>query len=456
MEIVLILLGLFPVMFLFDHFSDSDGGSEDEADGAAVAASTGVDGDFFAENDETDSPLSDTTGLGTGLDPLEPITDDDIPFEGSEIDPDEVLAPITDDDEPFEGAETDPDEVLSPITEPGDDYAGGGSDLQELIASETDFSAGAGMLGERIGETEVTALGPNDNIFAAEADGTPGTGSGTLADWDGTPILSDDVPIAVIDGGAGNDEITLGDGAGYAFGGEGDDTLIAGEGKAALFGGEGDDVIEGDANGLGLWADAGKGHDTITGGAGDDTLYGGAHSAEGAGAGDDDLIEGGMGDDLIAGGYGADTLIGGEGDDVINHLGRLEEEIHWERHDFSWHIDNDADVLEGGEGNDTLIMDRADTATGGDGSDVFWVYFDDASGEGAAQITDFAIGEDFLRVTLNPMIDHGDMNVDVAPSDDGADGIVRVNGETVAILQGTPGATAADVYVEVVNNIFVP
>jgi len=454
MEIVLILLGLFPVMFLFDHFSDSNGGSDDEASDTTMAANTGVDGDFFSENDETDSPLSDMTGPGTGLDPLEPITDDDIPFEGAEIDPDEVLAPITDDDEPFEGVETDPSDVLSPIIEPGDEYSGGGSTLQELIANESDFSAGVAMLGERIGETEDEALGAGDNIFAAEDDGIPGTGSGALTDWDGTPILSDDVPIAVVNGGAGNDELMLGDGAGYAFGGEGDDTLIAGEGKAALFGGTGDDVIEGDANGLGFWADAGKGHDTITGGAGDDTLYGGAHSPEDAG--DDDLIEGGAGDDLIAGGYGADTLIGGEGDDVINHLGRLEEQIHWERHDFAWHIDNDADALDGGVGNDTLIMDRADTATGGEGSDVFWVYFDGSSGEGAAQITDFTIGEDFLRVTLNPTIDHGDMNIDVAPSDNGLDGVVRVNGETVAILQGTPGATAADVYVEVVDNIFVP
>lgn len=450
MEIVLILAGLFPMMFLFDLFSDSDGESEDEANDATM--NTGASGDFFAETDETASPVSDESGL----DPLQPITDDDIPFDGADIDPGEVLTPITDDDEPFEGVEIDPDEVLSPITEPGDDYAGGGSALQDLIASETDYSAGVGMLGERIGETGETALGPDDNIFSADDDGTPGTSSGALTDWDGTPILSDEVPIAVIDGGAGDDEITLGNGAGYAFGGEGDDTLIAGEGKAALFGGEGDDAIKGDANGLGLWADGGTGHDTITGGRGEDTLHGGGHSADGEGKGDDDLINGGAGDDLIAGGYGADTLIGGAGDDVINHLGRLEEEIHWERHDFSWHIDNDADALDGGEGNDTLIMDRADTATGDAGADVFWVYFDGASGEGAAQITDFTIGEDFLRVTLNPMMDHGDMNVDVNPSDDGQDGIVRVNGETVAVLQGTPGASAADVYVEVVDNIFVP
>ncbi|SMH46224.1 calcium-binding protein [Maritimibacter sp. HL-12] len=454
MEILLILLGLFPVMFLFDAQSGSDDGTEDAANDMNEPPATGVDGDFFSETEETTSSIAGLTGGDTEPDPLDPVSDDDTPFQGADIDPDDVLAPIEEDDEPIEGSEIDPDDVLSPIVEPGEGFSGAGSTLQDLMANESDFATGTEMLGERIGETGELSLGPDDNIFSAEDDGTPGTGSGMLTDWDGTPILSDENAVAVVDGGEGDDEIALGDGASYAFGGEGNDTLSAGEGVAALFGGEGDDMIEGQQTGLGIWVDGGVGHDTITGTGDDDSLFGGTHSADGTG--DDDLIEGGTGDDRIAGGYGADTLNGGEGDDVINHLGRLEEEIHWERHDFSWHIDNDADLLDGGEGDDTLIMDRADTATGGQGSDVFWVYFDGASGEGAAHIADFAIGEDFLRVTLNPTINHGDMQVDVGPSDDGTDGIVRVNGEMVAVLQGTPGATAADVYVEVVNNIFVP
>ncbi|GGD20047.1 hypothetical protein GCM10011358_00800 [Sinisalibacter lacisalsi] len=464
MTFALVLIGLLPVMFMFDWFTESDGGSDADGDespraGNAGQASGGPNGDFIAAGEDAGASFFELAGLGSGADPLDPLppnSDDDEPFEGDEVDPDEVLAPVEEDEDPFEGAEIDPDDVLSPVDEPGEAYAGGGSALQDLMAGETDFSAGVDMLGDRVGETGETVLGPDDNLFAARDDGAPGTGGGGLSDWDGTPILSDDAPIAVIDGGAGNDEIALGDDAGYAFGGEGDDTLRAGEGMAALFGGDGGDVIEGHETGLGLWADGGEGSDTITGGAADDTLFGGVHNANGAGVRDDDVIDGGAGDDRIAGGYGADTLNGGVGDDVINHLGRLEEEIHWERHDFSWHIDNDADTLDGGDGHDTLIMDRADTATGGAGSDVFWVYFDGASGAGAAQITDFAIGQDFLRVTLNPMIDHGDMALDVSPSDDGLDGVVRVNGETVAILQGTPGASPADVYVEVVDNIFVP
>ena len=186
----------------------------------------------------------------------------------------------------------------------------------------------------------------------------------------------------------------------------------------------------------------------------DELLNGGAHGPDGADAADDDTISGGGGDDHILGGYGADVLRGDAGDDVINHLGRAEEQTGQERHEFAWHIDNDADSLAGGAGNDTLIMDRADSATGGDGMDTFWVYFDGASGSGAADIGDFTTGEDFLRVTLNPDLNHGDLAVDVMPSDDGADGLVTVNGETVAILRGAPDATVDDVYVEIVENIF--
>ncbi len=169
---------------------------------------------------------------------------------------------------------------------------------------------------------------------------------------------------------------------------------------------------------------------------------------------DDDTIVGGGGDDIITGGYGADTLVGGDGDDVIDHLGRAEQDISAPHHAFAWHIDNDADALFGGDGNDTLIMDRADNATGGTGNDTFWVYFDDASGSGAADVGDFTVGEDFLRITLNPELDHGDMVLRVEPSDDGADGIVRVNDAIVAILRGAANATEADMLVEVTENIF--
>jgi Ca2+-binding RTX toxin-like protein len=267
-------------------------------------------------------------------------------------------------------------------------------------------------------------------------------------------VLASDVPVRVISGGEGDNAIELGDAPAYAFGGEGDDTITGGEGAAAIFGGAGEDVLAASDTTQGTWIDGGDGNDTVVGGAGTDILYGGAHGAGDEAVGDDDLISGGAGDDTIAGGYGADTLLGGEGDDVIDHLGRAEQEISVPHHEFSWHIDNQADVLDGGAGNDVLIMDRADTATGGEGNDTFWIYFDSASGSGAAEIDDFTVGEDFLRITLNPDLDHGDLALTVDPSTDGLDGIVRVNGETIAILRGTPGASTADMRVEVTDNIF--
>jgi len=455
MGFAFLILGLFPVVFLADMFLDQDNGDDDESSSeeSADSATINEDGDFIAEPDDAD--ISAVFGSESMDDPLQPITDDTEPFAGSEIDPDEVLQPIEIDIEPAPGADVGPADVLSPVDEPGEDYAGGGTALQEILDSETSFNAGIEMLGRTIGDTDDNELGDGGAVFAAEDDGVAGTGSGTFSDWDGTPILADSVDIDVVSGGDGDDDITLGDTAGYAAGGAGDDTLTAGEGFAALLGGDGEDVIAGQEAGVGLWADGGLGNDTILGSGGDDVLFGGAHALADAAAQDADAIDGGAGDDRIAGGFGADTLSGGDGDDIINHNGRVEEEIHWERHDFAWHIDNDADQLDGGNGNDTLVLDRADSASGGEGMDTFWVYFDDVSGAGAADIRDFAVGEDFLRVSLNPETDHGDLALDVAPSPDGSDGMVRVNGELVAILRGAANATSADVYVEVAENVFV-
>jgi len=258
--------------------------------------------------------------------------------------------------------------------------------------------------------------------------------------------------LEVVDGGAGNDAIAFGDAAGFGFGGEGDDTLTGGEGAAALYGGEGDDELAAGTNSA-AYLDGGIGNDLITGGAGDDILEGGEHGA-GESAGND-TIDGGAGDDLIRGGYGADQLSGGDGNDVIDHLGRTEERDDIGDHAFDWHLDNEADSLDGGDGDDTLIFDRTDTATGGAGQDLFWLYHDGADAIDVAEVTDFQVGEDFLRVSLNPNIGENDEpDVFVTTSADGADGLVMVNGDLVAILRGAPTATASDVFAEVRPDVF--
>ncbi|MEC7760302.1 MAG: calcium-binding protein [Pseudomonadota bacterium] len=253
-------------------------------------------------------------------------------------------------------------------------------------------------------------------------------------------------------GRGGNDDFTLGHEATYAFGGEGDDRIDAGSGTAAVFGGAGDDMVSGGTGAL--FVDGGIGNDTIMGGDAADVLFGGSHDDIDAALSDDDRIDGGAGDDRIAGGYGADTLSGGAGDDVIDHHGRIEQEIGWERHAFAWHLDGDSDTLDGGAGDDTLIMDRWDSATGGEGRDTFWVYHDDDGNTGTAEVTDFEPGLDFLRISLNPDIEHGELNVGIAASGDGADTLVSVDGQLIAVLRGVSGVTTADVFVEVAPDIY--
>lgn len=107
-----------------------------------------------------------------------------------------------------------------------------------------------------------------------------------------------------------------------------------------------------------------------------------------------------------------------------------------------------------GDGGNDVISDGVDVLSGSAGDDAFWLYHDTETGLGQAQITGFVVGQDFLRISLNPDTTNGTPSISVQPSDDGLDGIVAINGEIVAILQGTPGASTADIYVDTPQNIF--
>lgn len=457
MEFALFFLGLIPLLFMGDIGTHGNHGSEDGSD-----EGTENPDDFDQTSDPGTSGAGDflvDDGLdgkstNSGLAPLAPIEGSETPIDGDDIDPGDVLEPVEGDETPVVGDPVDPDDVLEPVDHPGDDAPapGDATPLQSLLAGHSDFDTGAGWLGDYGPDTEDTELAGSEDL-ALPDDGQPGTGEGDLDTHDGSPVLSASGPVWLVAGGNGDNDITLGDGAAYAFGGDGNDTITSGEGAAALFGAAGDDTLSLTGSPQGAWADGGDGNDTILGSGGDDVLHGGAHGAGDEDVQDDDTVFGGGGDDHITGGYGADTLSGGDGDDMIDHLGRAEQEISAPHHEFVWHIDNDSDALDGGAGNDTLIMDRADTATGGAGYDTFWVYSEDGAAS-AAEVNDFQTGQDFLRITLDPEIDHGDITLDVAPSDDGEDGIVTVNGETIAILRGAPDASDADVRVEVTDNIY--
>lgn len=412
----------------------------------------GESGPLSSALDPLDPEGPDGVGTLQPADPLDPV-DPEQPDVAGPSDPGAtVLDPLDPnaEDPPAPGAAPlEPLDPEAPEIAP-EDEAG----LQSLLQRDSDNlggAAAAALEADATG-TVLTTLGPQDDAAVLPDDGVADNAALRLEE--GTAVLTSDHPVDVIDGGAGDDRIDTGDESAFVFGGPRDDTLTSGDGAAALYGGDGADVLQaGTSTTAVAYLDGGAGNDTLTGGSGGDILEGGEHVA-GTTPGDD-LLDGGAGDDTLRGGLGADTLLGGAGDDVLDHAGHRLEREGVARHEFDWHVDDAPDSLDGGAGDDTLILGDGDVATGGTGNDLFWVYDTGAAAAPAAEITDFQVGEDFLRVSLNPQNgQNGAPEVSVEASADGSDGLVRINGDLVAILRGAPGATASDIYAEVRPDVF--
>ena len=175
-----------------------------------------------------------------------------------------------------------------------------------------------GVLGEVVPEEELEdtssflaapepqPAGPPDIIADRPWDNPGNTVVGTNNDDAGLPFGEDgDQTLEGEDGvnnriiaGNGDDEITGGDQNDRLNGGEGDDTINGGDGDDRLGGDSGNDTLNGDGGDDVLWGNGGD--DALNGGAGNDELHGGA------------------GSDRLTGGDGADTFyFDGRGDDVI-------------------------------------------------------------------------------------------------------------------------------------------
>jgi Ca2+-binding RTX toxin-like protein len=166
----------------------------------------------------------------------------------------------------------------------------------------------------------------SDWIFAtARADKLSGlSGDDYISGLGGNDRLSGDLGEDTLYGGLGND---------YLTGGDENDFLIGGLGNDKLFGNDGDDQLTGS-----------DGNDRLTGGAGNDIMSGGNENDRLAGDDGNDQLDGGTGSDNLSGGRGNDRLSGG--------------------------LDNLKDVLNGGDGRDTISVREADVATGGKGIDT--------------------------------------------------------------------------------------
>ena len=189
-----------------------------------------------------------------------------------------------------------------------------------------------------------------------------GGGNDTLNGAAGNDVLSGSLGDDYLIGGSGDDQLSGGSGNDRFSGGAGVDVLDGGSGDDTLIGGDDGDVLNG---GVGIdtasYATAASGITfnrataTYTGDAAGDTfnsiekylLTGFADTF--TGNADNEIVDGGAGDDTIVGGAGNDVLRGGAGNDSIN-AGTGDDIIVADNEDTI------ANIL-GGSGTDTLRFD---------------------------------------------------------------------------------------------------
>ncbi len=143
--------------------------------------------------------------------------------------------------------------------------------------------------------------------------------------------------------------------------------------------------------------DGGAGNDTMNGMAGVDNMVGGAGNDRMLGGIGNDKMQGGVGNDRMQGGAGNDNLVGNAGKD--NLFGDAGNDIISGAQLFKLNAPPGAaapaegNLLNGGTGNDTLLMAPGDTGTGGAGKDTFGVTLNQNPDVGPTKVTDYQAGE---------------------------------------------------------------
>lgn len=268
----------------------------------------------------------------------------------------------------------------------GDDtiFGGGGDDTTDYGDHSAPVSitlpGPSGSAGEADTATEV------ENVYGGPADDTVTLpGAGTFR----------------VDGGSGNDKVSVAKATGLLIGSDGDDTFVGGTGNAQIVAGAGNDrfvdgpgaqtfigesgtdtadygaattpvtvTIDGQANDgpAGKALDDVVDADVVIGGSADDHLTGGSAGEELRGMGGDDHLEGGPGADTLLGGAGADVLDGDSGADSLKGEAGAD----------TLHGGAGADDLSGGAGPEIDVADYADR------TDALVITKDDAANDGAA------------------------------------------------------------------------
>lgn len=214
-----------------------------------------------------------------------------------------------------------------------------------------------------------------------------------------------------IDGAAGNDAIWAGHGHDSVWGGDGNDSVLGEQGNDAIFGGAGKDSLAGC-----------DGDDSLSGGADKDTLLGGAGNDWQDGGDGDDWLLGSDGNDSLIGGAGSDELDGGAGQDTLSGV---ETEGPQE-----------TDFINGGTGDDRLVLGAGDIGTGGEGKDEFVLQEWLTEGQ-VVRIEDYDPGEDQLVIVYDASV-HTEPVLTVEPDETGTSQSIYIDGSKVAVVTGAP------------------
>ncbi|WP_417268743.1 Hint domain-containing protein [Celeribacter sp.] len=249
---------------------------------------------------------------------------------------------------PVSGEFTDDDGTLNSGETSTVSIAGGADEPMTYIGTGT----ATGLLG-LTGTTHFMVFsvgtGLSEQIYLYAPDGFPAA-AGLIVSLNVDTSASFDLSPSTdaVDGTSGDDvmdvgftdpdgdEITDYDegflGIGYQ---SGEDEIYGYAGNDWINGGSGDDIIDG-----------GTGNDTLLGGDGDDTIYGGDGN---------DTISGGTGKDTVYGGDGNDTWLAGdtESDSDVVYLQGGDDYA-----EIGFFTTGDPDVLDGGDGVDTLALDN--------------------------------------------------------------------------------------------------
>lgn len=249
----------------------------------------------------------------------------------------------------------------------------------ETEAVNKEFAAENGFF---LGDKDAGVPKSSDTQSTADSDETlmGGDSADTLFGNRGNDMIYGSTSPDNLGGRAGDDTLFGDFGSDYLTGESGNDSLNGGGDDDTIYGDDGADSLIGGAGADMLYA--GRNDDTVMGNDGFDSLFGGEGQDQIWGGEGNDMLDGGQGDDHVFGGTGQDEIFGSEGNDTLwgNEIGQSDTEV---------------DFLNGGAGDDALMLGVGDWGHGGEGADDF-IVTDYGTNTDVVQITDFNPADDQL------------------------------------------------------------